>query len=94
VAAGPTPPPDVFAVPAAAPMGDVEPGSSGTSGDESLDAEIHLDFQWGATTPFLAPVALLGLPALLIVVQLVGGVLWIPLTSRILGAPAGARPRR
>ncbi len=91
-------PPDVFAVTGAAPLdADGPEGASEAGSDQALQADIHLDFRWDASLPLLAPAALFAMPAFLIVVsllaQLATGVLWIPVTGRVLGPPA-ARDRR
>ena len=86
--------PDVFAVPGAGlALTAMAGGTTVTeTGAGPLEAEIYVDVRFATSMDWLAPAALLAVPALLIalslVAQLVGGVLWIPLTNRVLGGRA------
>jgi hypothetical protein len=64
-------------------------------GNDALDTEIYLDVRFAGSPYLLAPAALLALPLLLIALsvaaQIAGGLLWIPMTNRVLGNRASRR---
>ncbi len=68
-------------------------GGPGEGSDSLFGGSVFLDFDLASSIDLLTPVALLALPGLLIVLSLVaqvaGGILWIPITHRLLGDPAG-----
>jgi hypothetical protein len=61
-----------------------------------LAADIYLDFDLAGTLEVFTPAALLALPGLLILAslaaQIAGGILWIPLTHRLLGGRTSSTP--
>jgi hypothetical protein len=79
-------------------------GQPGEGSESLFGGAIFLDFDLATSIDLLTPAALLALPGLLIVAslvaQVVGGILWIPITHRLLGDRArgsdgpGARRRR
>jgi hypothetical protein len=68
-------------------------GAGSTAGREegSLESAAYLDLRFAGSVEWLAPAALVAIPGLLIVAamlaQLLGGIAWVPITRRLLGAP-------
>ena len=73
------------------PGGSAGTGSTPDRGDGSLGMAVYLDLQFAGSVEWLAPAALVAVPGLLIVAamlaQLLGGIAWIPITRRLMGAP-------
>jgi hypothetical protein len=88
---------DVFGVPGAGSLLAADRASERAAGEgsDALDTEIYLDVRFASSPDLLAPAALLALPLLLIVLsvaaQIAGGLLWIPMTNRVLGNRASQR---
>jgi hypothetical protein len=83
--------PAPFSVPGSVPG--IRSRDQAGGGSESLfDGVMFLDFDLASSIDILTPAALLALPGLLIVLSLVaqvaGGLLWIPMTRRLLAEPS------
>jgi hypothetical protein len=87
----------VFGVPGAGSLLAADRASERATGqgNDALDADIHLDVRFAGAVDLLAPAALLAVPLLLIALslaaQIAGGLLWIPMTNRVLGNRASRR---